>query len=727
MTTMNHPRVLAVLDRPLDEVLVDAVRRYTKPLAKLRSFSSASDNDDADDQPMLPLDDEIDATPSEPRHYVRPDDVAVAALLGRAFDGNRRALGELLQPSTTTVIEVAAAEFLQPATRVLRQHVVRGDNLTLDGDGLSASETSLVTPATLAIFTRDGNTKNRLAADGNAEFASAVQRGFAVVGIAADPDRALPRDLVRMADHRIVVPSLDTDAIAKVIEAITGRRPADIDPELGRRVGLNDLMVAVRADIGPVHSLERLMRMAAGSFTDNVPTLAEMHGLGEAREWALNLVADLQAYMRKDIPWSAVDKGALLSGPPGTGKTTFARALARTAGPGVHFIATSYSQWQSYKEGHLGNVTRAIRMSFSEALQRRPAIIFVDEIDTIPARGSQAKFDDWWTAILATLLECLDGVERREGVVVIGACNHPSRLDPALVRPGRLDKHVRIGLPTTTDLVGIMRGHLGGDLAGVDLIPAAVAAHGGTGADVERWVRTARRAARTEQRLLTLDDLVAAIHDGVPDLPADVRRRVAVHEAGHAVAAIVLGMAQPVSLSIHPSGGVTETTLTEFGAQTREYLEKYLMCLLAGRAAEELVFESVVAGAGGSEGSDLSVATRLALQLETSFGLGAFGPVWTCEEPNPRDLMIFGDLRHAVRRTLDKAYVAAKDVLASNRATLDRLAAALCARGYLGRREIDAAMAPQPATMTVPPAPAFCPLPSADDSPVLTAETATCE
>ncbi|MDQ2079043.1 AAA family ATPase [Xanthobacteraceae bacterium Astr-EGSB] len=730
---MNHPRVLAALDRPLDEVLVDAVRRYTKPLARLRNFSSASDNDDADDQPMLPLDDDIDPTPTEPRHYVRPDDVALAALLGRAFDGNRGALTELL--NSTTTIEVPALEYLEPTARVLRQHVVRADNLILDGDGLSASETGIVAPGSLAIFTRDGNTKSKLARDGNAEFASALQRGFAVVGIAADAERALPRNLVRMADHRIVVPPLDAGAIAAVIEAITGRRPVDIDRELGRRIGLGDLTVAVRADLGPAGCIERLMRLAAGSDTDDVPTLAEMHGLGEAREWGLNLVADLQAYMRKAIPWSAVDKGCLLSGPPGTGKTTFARALAKAAGPNVHFLSASYSQWQAHREGHLGHVTAAIRDCFSRAMQCSPCILFIDEIDSIPARnaglhnsndGPSQKHDDWWRAILTTVLECLDGVERREGVVVVAACNHPT-LDPALLRAGRLDKHVRLPLPSVSDLAGIMRGHLGDDLAGLDLTPAAVAARGGTGADVERWVRNARRVARVAQRPLVFDDLVTAIRDGAPDLPADVRRRVAVHESGHCLAGLILKVAQPVSLSIHSAGGIAEMAPEDVSLQTRDRVEKHIAGLLAGRAAEELIFGTVLTGAGGSRRSDLSVATRLALMLEASYGLGELGPIWIGEDLDPRDLLLSGDLRRAVRQTLDAAYATAKNVLTSNRDALDRLADALFARGYLDRREIDVAMAPPPAITTASATPALSSPPLADDPPALTAEPATCE
>jgi ATP-dependent Zn protease len=153
--------------------------------------------------------------------------------------------------------------------------------------------------------------------------------------------------------------------------------------------------------------------------------------------------------------------------------------------------------------------------------------MFIDEIDTVPARGSGKGNDDWWTAITNTLLECLDGFERREGVVVIAACNDPARLDPALVRAGRLDRQIEIPLPDVPALAGILRTHLGNDLAGVDLRPAALAGYGRTGADVERFVREARGLARRAGRAITMDDLLASMHDGAPEWPAELRRRIA--------------------------------------------------------------------------------------------------------------------------------------------------------------------------------------------------------
>ena len=171
--------------------------------------------------------------------------------------------------------------------------------------------------------------------------------------------------------------------------------------------------------------------------------------------------------------------------------------------------------------------------------------------------------EDWWTSITTTLLECMDGFERREGVVVIAACNDPSRLDPALVRSGRLDRHIEITLPDVPSLIGILRTHLAADLIGADLREVALAVRGGTGADIERFVREARARARRAGRTIKLQDLLDAVRKGHPEWPADVRRRIAYHEAGHAIALLALGLAEPKALSIGGTGGLAESDMGE--------------------------------------------------------------------------------------------------------------------------------------------------------------------
>ena len=193
---------------------------------------------------------------------------------------------------------------------------------------------------------------------------------------------------------------------------------------------------AVEAAIG-------LMKKAAEAKPKDMsgPTLDDLHGIGAAGEWGRELATDLADWKTGKIGWADVDRGILLSGPPGTGKTTFAGALARTCG--VHLVLGSIARWQA--KGHLGDLLKAMRAAFDEARKNAPSIIFLDEIDAV---GDREKFSDhnaqYCTEVVAALLECIDGSEGREGVVVVGACNHPNRLDAALVRAGRLDRHDRI-------------------------------------------------------------------------------------------------------------------------------------------------------------------------------------------------------------------------------------------------------------------------------------------
>jgi hypothetical protein len=692
---MTRLRILAASARPLAEVLIDSLRASGK-LSRLRP--RLRDEDDQGRQQLsLQLDAEgDDMQPDEPIQVLHPDDVATAVLLGQAFECSRDALAHLSDPDMVAIIEVAHPDFVEPVARLLRKHVLGAGTAVLDGDGLDKQSTA-ASPGTVIIFKRTEEAKPRRARTGGAEFAAAVQLRCSLVGIAADPSH-LPQEFVNLAEHRIVVPPIDGAIIATVIEAVTGRSPEPIDDRVARGATLEALSIAIRSDLGAERSMARLRRLLDAQIpNENAgPLLSEMHGLGPAKQWGLDLAADLRAYVAGKLPWSACAKGLLLSGPPGTGKTSYARALSREAG--VHFIATSYAAWQAHKDGHLGSVTAAIRKTFSEATANRPCIVFCDEIDTLPARGKSAYHDDWWSAIVNALLEQLDGFERREGVVVIAACNDPSRLDPALVRAGRLDHHIAIPLPDVPALVGIFRVHLGADLADADLRAAALAARGHTGADVERWVRVARRTARTAGRPLALQDLLEAVRGGESEWPADVRRRIACHEAGHAIVQLALGIAEPTALSIGGTGGLAESDLGEMRADTREHLEKFLVVLLGGRAAEQLTFAEVTAGAGGgAEGSsDLARATRLATRLETDFGLGSLGLLCLAGEVDNRDLLMFDKLRAAASATIDRAYATALDVLAQNQSALDALAAALFAAGYLDRAEIEAVLVQTP-------------------------------
>jgi ATP-dependent Zn protease len=208
----------------------------------------------------------------------------------------------------------------------------------------------------------------------------------------------------------------------------------------------------------------------------------------------------------------------------------------------------------------------------------------------------------------------------------------------------------------------------------------------------------ARRTARAAGQPLSPQDLLAAVRGGESEWPADVRRRIACHEAGHAIVQLALGIAEPTALSIGGTGGLTESDLGEMRADTREHLEMFLVVLLSGRAAEQLTFAEVTAGAGGdAEGrSDLARATRLATRLETDFGFGSLGLLCLDGDVANRDLLMFDKLRAAVSATIDRAYAKALDVLAKNQRAMDALTAALFSANYLDRAEIEAVLVQTP-------------------------------
>lgn len=193
------------------------------------------------------------------------------------------------------------------------------------------------------------------------------------------------------------------------------------------------------------------------------PTVETLHGYGKAANWALDLKLDLALWRSGQLPWSQMSTRLLLSGPPGTGKTTFARALCNTLQ--VPLIATSVSTW--LEPSHLGDVIKRMRLAFEEAQSHAPAILFVDEIDGIGRRGQKNEYDDYWNSVVNKLLELMDGTMKSEGLIIVGATNHPDVIDPAIRRSGRLETHIEIPLPDVDALVGILAHHLGGDCATV--------------------------------------------------------------------------------------------------------------------------------------------------------------------------------------------------------------------------------------------------------------------
>lgn len=446
-------------------------------------------------------------------------------------------------------------------------------------------------------------------------------------------------------------------------------------------------------------SLDRLASLAAlpvsASSNDPSPDLSTLHGLGEAGVWGRELADDLADWKRGSIEWKDVERGVLISGPPGTGKTTFAAALARTCN--VQLIAASVAIWQS--KGHLGEMLKAMRQSFADALSIKPSILFLDEIDAIGDRntfsGNNAQYG---REVVAALLECMDGTEKRDGVVVVGACNNPKLIDSALKRPGRFDRIITIPLPDFPARTGILKWHLAGSLAADDLQQVVKLTDGWTGASLEQLVRQARRTARRSRREISIEDLTSALPQRTP-LSSQTRYRYAVHESGHVVVALETDFVDVASVSIasdtdnamgSQDAGMTHfTSRGECQATYDHYLAIICRCL-AGLAAEEIVFGTKSTSAGGVSGSDLHLATVAAAQLEASYGMGSsLGFVSSNDEEEI--LAVYRsqtDVRSRTDGLLAQQYKVAKEIIKRRRADLDALANALVDRGSLNSIEI---------------------------------------
>jgi ATP-dependent Zn protease len=322
------------------------------------------------------------------------------------------------------------------------------------------------------------------------------------------------------------------------------------------------------------------------------------------------------------LDWNEVDPGCVLHGPPGTGKTTFGKALAATCK--LPLVASSFGEWQSSGEGHLGTLLSAITGAFAEARAKAPCIFFIDELDSIPARRGQGD-SSYWNAAVNHLLKALDGLAQMKGVVVVGACNHPELLDPALVRAGRLDRQIAVTLPSVRDIPRILSFHLKRDALGIDLESLAPLCMGMSGADIERLVREARRNARRAKQFVEREHIVAVLEGAGPKLTASELRRVAVHEAGHAMAALRLGLSGDITISLVAGTESDGHVLAgEFPLYpTRLDFDKRMTMLLAGRAAEEVIIGSISSSAGGGEKSDLAIANRLAVEAVGRLGLSS--------------------------------------------------------------------------------------------------------
>ncbi len=419
-----------------------------------------------------------------------------------------------------------------------------------------------------------------------------------------------------------------------------------------------------------------------------VPRLENLHGYGEATKWGLELAQDIADYRSGLIAWADVDSGLLLSGPPGVGKTRFASALAETCG--VPLVATSYAKWQA--KGHQGDALKAMQLTFDAARRCAPCIVFIDEADGFVDRDRDTDSSDYMRGIVNGLLEQLDGADGREGVVVVGACNNPDIVDPALRRSGRLDRHIEIGLPDAGARMDILHDYLGVDL---DLRPYLRRTEGMSGADLERVARDARRLARRERTGIEERHLVAALPTRARR-SADALRQMSRHEIGHAVVGHVLGIGTLIAVHVTQEFDPATAAGSVAGAaafrpvfgelRTASAFTDAICAKMAGLAAEVMYYGA------HSEGciSDLEEATSLATYMLATLGMG--GILSSAGHRDQQALasarMMDPALARAVEGMLQEQTGRAREILEQHREAVDELVELLILRGRMKGTEV---------------------------------------
>lgn len=453
---------------------------------------------------------------------------------------------------------------------------------------------------------------------------SALSSGRRVLGVSQDPARLLPAAMVTAADQYVELEAATARIVDAVIKAVSGEEPEGLTDSMLTGLSFPELASCIRLGSDAGRCVARLT--AAGTkkgvidtMVDTAPMIEDLHGYGAAKEWALDLIADLDAWRRGELAFDQIDRHVVLEGAPGLGKTQFARSLARSVR--LPLVATSMSQWFANGPGYLDSVIKQIDAAFSAARAVAPAIMLIDELDGIPDRATLGpRHREWWVPVISHILTTLDGATSglTSELIIIGATNYIDRVDAALLRPGRLTRVIHVDHPDEAGIVGILRHHLAGDLAGEDLTSVAQLGFGATGADIMQWVKDARRTARRDGRELGIDDLLTVVAPREERPPA-MEEYVAIHEAGHAVVGHLLGL-KVEAISLRGRDGASGYVKFEYDdrAVTRDEVERLVVQLLAGRAAEEAFIGSPGLGAG----SDLAAATQQIGRLHLSIGLG---------------------------------------------------------------------------------------------------------
>lgn len=446
-------------------------------------------------------------------------------------------------------------------------------------------------------------------------------------------------------------------------------------------------------------------RSRARMVSTSKVNFTKVAGLEEEKEELEEIVDFLKNPQKYTGVGARIPKGVILVGPPGTGKTLLAKAVAGEAG--VPFFSISGSD---FVEMFVGVGASRVRDLFEEAKKNAPCIIFIDEVDAIgKTRDTRFGGNDEREQTLNQLLAEMDGFDTSKGLLILAATNRPEVLDPALLRPGRFDRRVIVDRPDLKGRVNILKVHAKSVSLDetVDLEAIALATSGAVGSDLANMINEAAiLAVKNGRKAVSQKDLLEAVEvvlvgkekkDRI--LSAEERKIVSYHEVGHALVSALQKDSEPVQkITIVPRtmgalGYVMHVPEEEKFLNTRKELEAMLVGYLGGRAAEEIVFDTVTTGAA----NDIEQATKVARAMITQYGMSdRFGLMGLADTQSQyldgRAVLNCGDatateIDHEVMKLLKVSYDEAKRLLSANREALDKIADFLIQRETITGKE----------------------------------------
>ena len=448
-------------------------------------------------------------------------------------------------------------------------------------------------------------------------------------------------------------------------------------------------------------------------------TFKDVAGCEEAKEELQDVIKFLKNPKKFQKLGGKLPKGVLLYGAPGTGKTLLAKAVAGEAG--VAFFSASASE---FVEMFVGVGAARVRDLFDQAKKNSPAIIFIDELDAVGRRrfaGIGGGHDEREQTLNQLLIE-LDGFESKQGIILMASTNRPDVLDPALIRPGRFDRHISVPAPDLKGREEILKVHarkvkLGPD---VDLQVVAKGTPGFVGADLANVVNEAAiLAARADKDAVTKTDMDEAVERVIagPQKKSRIiskkeQRIIAAHEVGHTVVARLTNHSDPVhKVTIIPRGQALGYTLQlpledKFLTSKSELLDK-LCILLAGRAAEEIVFGEITSGASDDLNKTMAYARKMVMELGMSEKLGPIalpsgdeGEVFLGRDISRHNMYsqeLAREIDEEIMNLIKSSYARAKDIIVKNRAAFDKLVERLLEKEVVDAAEIDEILGLKPA------------------------------